>query len=238
MQTKTTLRSVTFDEPSGLTTTVLVHEQADAAYGCYIWPSALILSRFIHHHSAHFASSRILELGCGTGLPGLLASKLGAHVILTDSPTFPHVLALARLNVDTNRVSAIVAPLSWTDPTPVVAEPWFGGGFDWITGADVFYDPADFDDLFATVALLLRRSRAEARFLTAYQERSSRRSVRHLMDKWGLGGRLVPVSGFGGLDPAGVRVVAVADERGEREGAGQGQAGAGQEEGAPPPRQQ
>ncbi|RHY30257.1 hypothetical protein DYB32_004455 [Aphanomyces invadans] len=53
--------------------------------GWYVWPSAIKLATFIHHNQHLVAGKRVLELGAGTALPGLLAAKLGAaHVMLTD----------------------------------------------------------------------------------------------------------------------------------------------------------
>jgi SAM-dependent methyltransferase len=59
---------------------------------------------------------RILELGCGPGLPSILCAQLGAsHVLLTDF--VPAVLDIARDNVEGNpAVSAVcqVARFDWS----------------------------------------------------------------------------------------------------------------------------
>ncbi|GAB5588102.1 hypothetical protein Unana1_03002 [Umbelopsis nana] len=67
---------------------------------------------------------------------------------------------------------------------------------DWILGSDTFYDPADFENLIVTVAYVIHRHNKNARFITAYQERSSKRSIQHLLDKWSLSCRLIPKATF------------------------------------------
>jgi predicted nicotinamide N-methyase len=78
-----------------------------------------------------FRGRRILELGAGTGLPGIVAASLGASVVQTDR----HELALTvcRGNGKRNGIDTIeyrVADWShWDD----------GSRYDWIIGADVLY---------------------------------------------------------------------------------------------------
>ena len=57
--------------------------------------------------------------------------------------------------------------------------------FDLVLGADVLYSKGrDFDKLFATVRLLLQRGGHGAAFVTAYQHRSSHRSLEALLHLW------------------------------------------------------
>lgn len=68
-----------------------------------------------------------------------------------------------------------------------------------IVGSDLFYKPEQFDYLFMTVSLLLK-SREKSTFLTVFQERSSRRNVNHLIEKWGLEARCLSPEELHGAD--------------------------------------
>jgi predicted nicotinamide N-methyase len=62
-------------------------EKADNPYGGKLWPSALGIANYLLESDAIGASTRVLELGCGTGLPSLVAASLGASVVATDIST-------------------------------------------------------------------------------------------------------------------------------------------------------
>ncbi|GMF63814.1 unnamed protein product [Phytophthora fragariaefolia] len=54
-----------------------------------VWDCALVLSKFLANDTYFphdfFANKRVIELGCGIGVPGLAAAALGAkEVVLTD----------------------------------------------------------------------------------------------------------------------------------------------------------
>lgn len=47
-------------------------------YGLFIWPSAMVLARFVaRNHSSLVQQKVVMEIGCGTGLPGILAAVCG-----------------------------------------------------------------------------------------------------------------------------------------------------------------
>jgi predicted nicotinamide N-methyase len=53
--------------------------------GYELWAAAISLCKFLTVRPAVVNDKHVLELGAGVGLPGLLASKLGAsRVMLTD----------------------------------------------------------------------------------------------------------------------------------------------------------
>ncbi|KAJ3016650.1 hypothetical protein HKX48_003927 [Thoreauomyces humboldtii] len=201
-QTSTSVssRHLTF-YPNG--PTLHVSESLNGAYGSHVWPSALVLAAYVHSQAASFRGKDVLELGCGTGVPGLLCGALGAsNVLLTDVPT-QGVLENLACSVNGNDLqdTCAVWPLVW-GRLPV-AFPDARRRFDWLLGADVFYDPALFEDLLATVAwILTRRSNEGARFVTTYQERSSRRSVEHILVRYGLRAKTVDKNAFGGWGEA------------------------------------
>ncbi|CAG8691633.1 17345_t:CDS:2, partial [Cetraspora pellucida] len=67
---------------------------------------------------------------------------------------------------------------------------------DWILGSDTFYDPKDFADIIATIAYILNYHAPKAKFLTSYQERSSKRTIQYLLDKWKLKCRQISLKSF------------------------------------------
>ncbi|CAO3597251.1 unnamed protein product [Absidia cylindrospora] len=73
---------------------------------------------------------------------------------------------------------------------------WHDRKLDYILGSDTFYDPADFEKLLMTVAYVIHRHNSKCKFFTAYQERSSKRSIQFLLDKWSLQCRLISRDSF------------------------------------------
>ena len=66
---------------------ITVTLKVDAGPGCggIAWPAGEVLSRYIVRRGKdYWKGKRVLELGSGTGLVGLVAGYLGAHTILTD----------------------------------------------------------------------------------------------------------------------------------------------------------
>lgn len=59
--------------------------------GATVWDCALSLSKYLEKISGEenartssFCGASVVELGAGTGLPGLVLTALGAHVLFTD----------------------------------------------------------------------------------------------------------------------------------------------------------
>lgn len=129
---------------------------------------------------------RILELGAGTALPGILAAKCGAQVVLTDNCILPKSLAHIRKSCLANQlqpgVDIDVVGLSWS---LLLNSVFRLPALDLIIAADCFYDPSVFEDIIVTVAFLLERNRG-AKFIFTYQERSADWSIEALLKKWKL----------------------------------------------------
>lgn len=100
-------------------------------YGVVLWPAAIALAHDVASRAEAFRGKRVLELGAGTGLPGIVAASLGAHVRQTDR----HDLAMwiCRQNGERNRVQGIEHRMAdWTE--------WNDAGrYDWIIGSDILY---------------------------------------------------------------------------------------------------
>ncbi|EGG14142.1 hypothetical protein DFA_11909 [Cavenderia fasciculata] len=68
--------------------------------GCAIWDAAIIFSRWVYKNTQVFDGQKVLELGSGVGLPGILASYYAAHVTLSDY--LPPLIENLQYNVDLN----------------------------------------------------------------------------------------------------------------------------------------
>jgi len=163
--------------------TVSISEVMQEEYGLYVWPCSIVLAEYIWQNRQRFAGARVLEIGAGTALPGVVAAKIGAAVVLTDREDQPQVLENMRRTCTLNGISCEIQGLSWGQ--------WNAASFTLrhplqiVLGADVLYANKDFDDLFATVKFLLQ-GMPDSVFITTYQPRSGHRSLEYLMAKWGL----------------------------------------------------
>lgn len=162
-------------------TRIFISEVIEDDYGLYVWPSSIVLAEYVWQQKNRFLGAQVVELGAGTALPGIVAAKIGAHVTLTDLDNKPKVFQNMERNCEQNAVDCNIQAMTWGDleTSALVLSP------DIVLGADVLYSAADFDDLFATVAFLLRM-KPEAVFITAYEPRSGHRSIEFLMAKWKL----------------------------------------------------
>lgn len=98
-------------------------------YGIVLWPAALALAHDLA--SRDVAGKRILELGAGVGLPGIVAAARGAHVVQTDRLKL--ALHVCERNASRNQVTSIERrAVDWTMWN--VRE-----HFDLVIGADILY---------------------------------------------------------------------------------------------------
>lgn len=109
-------------------------ESDDPPYGLLLWESAVALAQELQHCPEVLAGRRVLELGAGVGLPGLVACSLGAQVLQTDKAA--EALRLAALNEQENGLSGVQRALAdWTR--------WgLLHKYDVIIGADILYETA------------------------------------------------------------------------------------------------
>jgi len=78
--------------------------------GMKIWECCLDLVQYLHEEKYNFAGKRVLELGCGAGLPGMYSAKFGAEVWFNDynedvlhEITIPNVLLNTSSCVEADR---------------------------------------------------------------------------------------------------------------------------------------
>uniref|UniRef100_A0ACD5TBT4 Uncharacterized protein n=1 Tax=Avena sativa TaxID=4498 RepID=A0ACD5TBT4_AVESA len=137
-------------------------ENIEEDYGMFVWPCSVILAEYVWQQRSRFSSSKVVEVGAGTSLPGLVAAKVGADVTLTDIAHNTEVLNNIRQVCSLNNANCKVVGLTWGEWD----EPVFDLHPDIILGADVLYD--------------------SAMFITTYHNRSGHHLIEFLMVKWGL----------------------------------------------------
>ncbi|NXA91547.1 MET23 protein, partial [Melanocharis versteri] len=166
----------------------------DSQYGMYVWPCAVVLAQYLWAHRRSLPGKRVLEIGAGVSLPGVVAARCGAQVILSDSEELPRCLQSCRSSCLMNRLPHVpVLGLTWGRVSPELLSL---APVDIILGSDVFFDPKDFEDILTTIYFLLEKN-PHAQFWTTYQVRSADWSIEALLYKWKLKSTHVPLHSFG-----------------------------------------
>lgn len=145
-------------------TTIHIQQGSAGGHGKDVWNGAPVLARFLE--GADLRGRHVLELGAGTGLTGIAAAAMGAHVLLTDIGE--PLLELLRANCDANAESVRLAggsmhvqSLEWGNLDGIsraqahLADSRADGaseGYDLIIGADVVYTAAATVHLLKTLA--------------------------------------------------------------------------------------
>lgn len=153
---------------------LVIHELQDvcdpntgkALTGSWLWEAAVYLADWVATQSRiefQLQGKTVLELGAGSGLPGLAAASLGAsRVVLTDiAPLLPGL----HNNVEANGLGdqVEVRELIWGSD-----ESWLHE-VDLVLMSDVFYDPTDMPALVKTLKRVCGR---ETRVWSASEIRS------------------------------------------------------------------
>jgi predicted nicotinamide N-methyase len=98
-------------------------------YWAELWPSAVALARVVARRP--LTGRRVLELGCGLGLPAIAAALAGGRVLATDWS--PDAVAMTARNADRNGVELATAVYRWDAPPPRPAWPL-------VLASDVLYE--------------------------------------------------------------------------------------------------
>lgn len=115
--------------------------------GMRTWEASFLLSEWLLEQDAQ--GKRVLELGAGTGLVGVLAAKRGAIVTATDGSEV--VVMNIRRNFELNGVIAETRTLLWGVEDDILKREW-----DLVLGADITYDEGECAILAKTYALSLK----------------------------------------------------------------------------------
>jgi len=117
-------------------------------YWAELWPSGLALARAVE--MLPLGGARVLELGCGLGLPSFAAAIGGARVLATDWA--PDAIALLGENARRNELGLRVEIVDWDEPEPLLREaPW-----DLVLAADVLYERRNAERLLELLPALSR----------------------------------------------------------------------------------
>jgi predicted nicotinamide N-methyase len=113
-------------------------------YWAELWPASLALAAAL----PEVAGLRVVELGCGLGLPSLVAAARGAEVTATDWAA--DAVELLRDNAARNRLEVRVEVRDWR-------EPW-DERFDLAVAADVLYEQRNVEPLLERLRELAPRA--------------------------------------------------------------------------------
>ena len=115
-----------------------------------IWEAAIILSDYLSGMPVD-SEKRFLEIGCGIGVVGVVASAFGHRVIMTeynpDALNFARANALANLSAYDTGLE--ITELDWGNPR-------VEGLFDYIIGSEVIYKKEDFQPILKLIKTYLK----------------------------------------------------------------------------------
>ncbi|XP_067894490.1 EEF1A lysine methyltransferase 3-like [Heterodontus francisci] len=132
----------------GHTLKITMFKGASLSISAYVWGPGIVLCQYFQDEKIDFTGKKVLELGSGTGIVGILAVLLGGDVTLTDRP---YVLKQIEYNVvanipATSRPRAKTRALVWG-----ADQDSFPSDFDFILGSDIVYSPSQFPALLRTL---------------------------------------------------------------------------------------
>ncbi len=115
-------------------------------YWSVLWRSGVALAREVA--ATDLRGRRVVELGCGLGVPSLAAARSGAEVLASDED--PDAIALLERNARENGLSLRAVRAEWGDPGPLLDE----APFDLALASDVLYMRAAVAQLLELLPLL------------------------------------------------------------------------------------
>ena len=116
-------------------------------YWAELWPSGVALARAVAARALR--GRRVVELGCGLGLPSIAAALAGGRVLATDWSE--QAVDRAADNARRNGAAIDTFVCSWAAPEPLVAR----GPWDLVLASDVLYESRDVEPLLAILPRLL-----------------------------------------------------------------------------------
>lgn len=120
-------------EPEALLDEEAFEREEFLPYWAELWPAALALARVLPER---MDGLRVVELGCGLGVPSLVAAARGAAVTASDWAA--DAIELLRENVRRNGLDVDARTVDWRD---------LDGEWDLALAADVLYERRNVDPL-------------------------------------------------------------------------------------------
>jgi predicted nicotinamide N-methyase len=117
-----------------------------APYWSVLWRSGVALARELDE--ADLGGKRVVELGCGLGVPSIVAARAGAEALATDACA--EALELVRRNSQANGVRVETGAIDWAAPDELASR----GPFDLVLAADVLYEEASVAPLLSLLPQL------------------------------------------------------------------------------------
>ncbi len=119
------------DDPDALVRLGESVGEASPGYWAHLWDSSVALAEHVAGSGMVGPGVRVLEIGCGLGLVGIVCAWRGADVLMTDFN--PLAVEAARRNCALNGVGARCEVMDWNSPS-------MGLECDVLLAADVLYD--------------------------------------------------------------------------------------------------
>jgi predicted nicotinamide N-methyase len=120
----------------------LLRGDAEPPYWAYLWSGARAVADYLTRWTS-VRGRRVLEIGCGLGLPGAVAAAAGADVTFVDGARPALAFVRATLRANGLRGACVCADYRLLSPR---------ARFALVLAAEVAYEPERFDDLAATLA--------------------------------------------------------------------------------------
>ncbi|XP_020372077.1 EEF1A lysine methyltransferase 3-like [Rhincodon typus] len=127
---------------------------ANLGYSAYVWDAGIFLCQYFEKENINFIGKKVIELGSGTGIVGILTTLLGGDVTITDkSIVMKQIDNNIAINVPAacrHRIKA--RPLMWGEDHTN-----FPTGYDFILGSDITYSSLAHPALLETLRYLSRQ---------------------------------------------------------------------------------
>jgi len=164
------IRTIEFDN---IPNEVKIYQQTIGDVGHVVWDAAIVLAKYVDCNNFKYdlQEKKVVELGSGTGLVGIVAAMKGAQTFITD---LPEVLSLMEKNIVENQTgdkfNITAKTLKWgEDVDKQLLYP------DYVFIADCIYYEESLDPLVNTMVAI---SSTSTKIYLSYEERDTEKKVK------------------------------------------------------------